>query len=170
MSVVSGYSFWKTPSVSLFDMLLARGFRNLMFPLWFALLGGSFVFLVMGPCIPPYLGALVYFTIGRVSSSSPSFDTLNSFGWFFRCRGGLSTVFQNFKSRVFAFSIFFKFNNFEAWFQFLSLVLWTYYTFPKVGIFLKYKVLQQVKIGNYEGVKLQKLKLQFMKVSAFTIN
>jgi hypothetical protein len=42
-----------------------RGFGNLMFPLWFALLGGSFVFLDMGASIlflvfPPFLGALVY--------------------------------------------------------------------------------------------------------------
>jgi len=28
-----------------------RGFKNLMFPLWFTLLGGSFVFLDMGPSI-----------------------------------------------------------------------------------------------------------------------
>ncbi len=39
---------------------------NLMFPLWFALLGGSFVFLDVGPSIlflvfsPPFLGGLVY--------------------------------------------------------------------------------------------------------------
>jgi hypothetical protein len=37
-----------------------------MFPLWFALLGGSFVFLDVSPSIlflvgiPPFLGALVY--------------------------------------------------------------------------------------------------------------
>jgi hypothetical protein len=42
------------------------GFRNLMFPLWFALLGGSVIFLdVVGPSnlylvFPPFLGALVY--------------------------------------------------------------------------------------------------------------
>ncbi len=39
---------------------------NLMFPLWFALLGGSF-FCLLGrgsvhfvPCIPPFLGPLIY--------------------------------------------------------------------------------------------------------------
>jgi hypothetical protein len=37
--------------LSLFDMLLVRGFRNLMFPLRFALLGHSFVFLDVGPSI-----------------------------------------------------------------------------------------------------------------------
>jgi hypothetical protein len=55
------------PPLSLFDMLphVSRGlgnlmgFGNLMFPLWFALLGGSFVFLDMSPsffvpCIPPF--------------------------------------------------------------------------------------------------------------------
>jgi hypothetical protein len=41
------------------------GFGNLMFPLWFALLGGFFCLLGHGsflfvPCIPPFLGALVY--------------------------------------------------------------------------------------------------------------
>ncbi len=37
----------------LFDMFFAKGegFMNLIFPLWFALLGGSFVFLDMGPSI-----------------------------------------------------------------------------------------------------------------------
>jgi hypothetical protein len=45
-----------------FDMLLVRGFRNLMFPLWLALLGDSFVFLDVGPSILflvfPLLGVL----------------------------------------------------------------------------------------------------------------
>jgi hypothetical protein len=31
--------------------LNSKGFENLMVPLWFALLGGSFVFLDMGPSI-----------------------------------------------------------------------------------------------------------------------
>ncbi len=41
------------PPLSLFDMLLATGggVRELDVPLWFALLGGSFVFLDMGPSI-----------------------------------------------------------------------------------------------------------------------
>jgi hypothetical protein len=43
----------------------SRKFMNLMFPLWFDLLGGSFCLLGCGsfhfvPCIPPYLGALVF--------------------------------------------------------------------------------------------------------------
>jgi hypothetical protein len=49
------------------DMLLVTGggFRNLMFPLWFTLLGDSFVFLNIGPSIlflifPFFLGALVH--------------------------------------------------------------------------------------------------------------
>ncbi len=41
------------PSLSLFDIWYAschkRGFRNLVFPMWFVLLGGSFVFLNVGP-------------------------------------------------------------------------------------------------------------------------
>ncbi len=41
------------PSLSLFDMLVStgRGFRNLMFPLWFALVVGFFVFLEVGSSI-----------------------------------------------------------------------------------------------------------------------
>jgi len=41
------------PSLSLFDMLLVawRGFENLMFPLWFTLSCGSFVFLDVGSSI-----------------------------------------------------------------------------------------------------------------------
>jgi hypothetical protein len=47
--------------------------KNLMFPLWFALLGGSFVFLDVGHSIlflvfPPFLGCFGLFIIGRVSS------------------------------------------------------------------------------------------------------
>jgi hypothetical protein len=46
-----------------------------MFPSWFVLLGGSFVFLDVGTSIlflvfPPFLGALVLFMVGRVSSLS----------------------------------------------------------------------------------------------------
>jgi len=42
-----------------------RGFGNLIFPLWFALIGDSFVFLDVGFSIlflvfPPFLDALVY--------------------------------------------------------------------------------------------------------------
>jgi hypothetical protein len=44
-----------------------------MFPLWFALLGGSFVFLDVGPSIlllvfAPFLACFGLFTIGMVSS------------------------------------------------------------------------------------------------------
>ncbi len=51
-----------------------RGFRNLMFPLWFALIGGSFVFLDVGPSIlfllfNPFSGCFLKFVIGRVSST-----------------------------------------------------------------------------------------------------
>jgi hypothetical protein len=45
-----------------------------MFPLWFTFLGGSFVFLDMGPyfvpCIPPFFGCFGLFMTGRVSSFS----------------------------------------------------------------------------------------------------
>jgi hypothetical protein len=62
------------PTLSLFDMLLAReGFKNLMFPLWFALLWvfcllghGSFHFV---PCIPLFWVLM----ISRVSSSFDDF-------------------------------------------------------------------------------------------------
>jgi hypothetical protein len=42
-----------------------KGFGNLMFPLWFSLVGGYFVFLDVGPSIlflvfPLFFGALVY--------------------------------------------------------------------------------------------------------------
>ncbi len=45
-----------------------RGFGNLMFPSWFILLGGSFVFLDVGPPIlflafPPFLGCFGLFMI-----------------------------------------------------------------------------------------------------------
>jgi hypothetical protein len=52
--------------LSLFDVLLGnrRGFGNLIFPLWFALIGGSFVFLnvVLSFCslYSLFLDALVY--------------------------------------------------------------------------------------------------------------
>ncbi len=66
------------PPLSLFDMLLVtEGFKNLMFPLWFTLLGGSFVFLDTGPSILflafPLLGCFGLFMIGRVSSSFDDF-------------------------------------------------------------------------------------------------
>jgi len=63
--------------LSLFDMLFMTGggFRNWMFPLWFALLGGSLVFLDVGPSIlfivsppPPFFGCFDLFMIGMVSS------------------------------------------------------------------------------------------------------
>jgi hypothetical protein len=62
--------------LSLFDMLLVTGggFENLMFPLCFVLLFGSFCLLVCGSfhfvhCIPLFfLGVLCFFMIGRVSS------------------------------------------------------------------------------------------------------
>jgi len=55
--------------LSLFDMLFMTGggFRNWMFPLWFALLGGSLVFLDVGPSIlfivspPPSLFWVLWF-------------------------------------------------------------------------------------------------------------
>jgi len=45
------------PPLSLFDMFLVawRGFENLMFPLWFTLLCGLFVFLDVGSSIYPTL-------------------------------------------------------------------------------------------------------------------
>jgi len=53
--------------LSLFDMLLrrGRGFGNLMFTLWFTLVGGLFVFLdaclsILFFVFPLFLGALVY--------------------------------------------------------------------------------------------------------------
>jgi hypothetical protein len=60
-----------------------RGFRNLMFPLWFALfLCGSFVFVDMGPAIlflvfPPFLGALVYLWLAVFHQLSPRLKTGN---------------------------------------------------------------------------------------------
>jgi len=46
-----------------------------MFPLWSALLGGSFVFLDVGPSFfslySPFLGCFGLFMIGRVSLSIP---------------------------------------------------------------------------------------------------
>ncbi len=49
-----------------------------MFPLWFALLGGSFVFLDVGPSIlfplfTPFFGCFGLFVIGRVSSTRKLF-------------------------------------------------------------------------------------------------
>ncbi len=59
---------------SLFDIFFCerRGFKKLMFPLWFALQGGSFVFLDVGPSISflvsPLGGAGVgSFIIAKVS-------------------------------------------------------------------------------------------------------
>jgi len=57
-----------------FDMFFCdeRGFGNLMFPLWFVLLGGSFVFLDMGPSILflvfPLFWCFDLFMVGKVSS------------------------------------------------------------------------------------------------------
>jgi hypothetical protein len=67
------------------------GFLN-FFILWFALLDSSFCLLGCGsfhfvPCIPPFLGALICFMIGRVSSFLSSCQACNqiwlkpSFGW-----------------------------------------------------------------------------------------
>jgi len=60
--------------LSLFDMFFVKGggFKNLMFPLWLALLGGSFIFLHMGPSIlflvfPFGGGRFGSFVVGRVS-------------------------------------------------------------------------------------------------------
>ncbi len=61
--------------LSLFDMLLATwvgGFRNSMFPMWFALLSGFFVFFDMGLSILffvfTFFECFDLFVIGRVSS------------------------------------------------------------------------------------------------------
>ncbi len=63
------------PPLSLFDMLLATGgreFRNLMFPLWFTLLGGFYCLPGHGsfhfvPCFSLlFLGCFGLFMIGRV--------------------------------------------------------------------------------------------------------
>ncbi len=63
------------PPLSLFDMLLAtEGFENLMFPLRFGLLGGSFVFLDMDPFILFLVFPL--FWVLMISRVSSSFDDL----------------------------------------------------------------------------------------------
>ncbi len=69
-SYVSRQILWSSTFLIWYASCNKRGFRNLMFPLWFTLVSSSFVFLDVGLfnlflVSPPFLGALVDLWLAR---------------------------------------------------------------------------------------------------------